>query len=85
MAREQTLVYLLGVLVIGDILLDAPGPLQVDLILVERQEEDDQNKDGVNHAEGEDDTVAQLFQTFGYLSLRNSSYLAISLLNLKEQ
>lgn len=52
--------YLLGVGVKGDVLLDAPWPDEVDLVLVEGEEEDDEDEDGVDHGEGEANAVAEL-------------------------
>ena len=54
----------MGVPVKGDVLLHAKGPVQVDFVLVEGEEEDDEDKDGVDHAEGGDHVVTQLHQTF---------------------
>ena len=61
---EEGGLYLVGVPVKGDVLLHAKGPVQVDFVLVEGEEEDDEDKDGVDHAEGGDHVVAQLHQTF---------------------
>ena len=55
----------MGVPVKGDVLLDAKGPVQVDFVLVEGEQEDDEDKDGVDHAEGGHHVVAELHQTFG--------------------
>ena len=54
----------------GGILADAKRPVQVDFVLVQCQQEDDQNKNGVHHAGSKDDIVAQLGQAFGKCGLK---------------
>ena len=63
-------VYLLGTLVVGDIRFDTEGPFDVQRIFVKLEEEDDQNKEGVQHKEREDALVAQFLQIFGNSRLR---------------
>ena len=53
----------------GRVLLDAPGPVDVEGVLVQGQHEDDQDEEGVEDGEEEDGLVAQLLQAGRRFSL----------------
>ena len=53
----------------GRVLLDAPGPVNVEGVLVKGQHEDDQDEEGVEDGEEEDGLVAQLLQAGRRFSL----------------
>lgn len=62
--------YLLGGLVVGDVSAHAKGPLDMDVVLVQLQQEHDQHEQGVYHEEREHGRVTQLFEIFSYTGLK---------------
>lgn len=62
--------YLLGGLVVGDVRPHSEGPLHVDVVLVQLQQEHDQHEQCIDHEEREHRRVAQLLQIFGYAGLQ---------------
>ena len=60
----------MGLLDYSDVLLDAEGPVDVDLVLVEGKQEDYEDKQGVEYSKGEDHVVAEFLQTPGKICLK---------------
>ena len=54
----------------GEVLLDAPGPVDVQHVLVQRQHEHDQHEQRVEHREEEHRFVPQLFEPSSNFSLK---------------
>ena len=62
--------YFIGLLHKGDVLAHAQWPLNVNLILVEREEEDNEDKEGIEEVEEKGDIVLQLQEAAGQHSLK---------------
>jgi hypothetical protein len=56
--------YLLGYLVICDVYASGDGPFNVQIVLVQLQEENDKDKEGINHEKAKHGRVSQFFQVF---------------------
>jgi hypothetical protein len=61
--------YFVGLLNEGDVLAHAQWPLQVNFILIEGEEEDNEDKEGIDEVEEKGNVVLELHEAAGQHSL----------------